>query len=43
VKAALAPALVPAIQPVLAIAYLHLDNYVKKILGEKAKPRVGPP
>jgi len=39
--ATLAPALVPAIQPVLAIAYLHLENYVKKILGEEAKPRGG--
>jgi len=30
--AALAPALVPAIQPALAIAYLHRENYVKKLL-----------
>jgi len=40
--AALAPALVPSIQPVLAVAYLYLENYVKKILGEEAKPRGGP-
>ena len=29
--AALAPALIPAIQPVLAIAYLHAEAFVKKI------------
>jgi len=31
--AMLAPALIPAIQPVLAIIYLHLENYVKKMIG----------
>lgn len=31
--AMLAPALIPAIQPVLAIAYLHLENYVRKVFS----------
>ncbi|MCD6209177.1 MAG: hypothetical protein J7J67_03210, partial [Thermoproteales archaeon] len=29
--AALAPALIPSIQPVLAIAYLHAEKLVKRI------------
>jgi len=31
--AMLAPALIPAIQPVLAIAYLHLEKYVRKVFS----------
>jgi len=31
--AMLAPALIPAIQPVLAIAYLHLEKYVRKLFS----------
>jgi ACR3 family arsenite transporter len=37
-QSALAPALIPMIQPVLAVAYLHVENGVKKLLSTaKAK------
>jgi ACR3 family arsenite efflux pump ArsB len=32
-QSALAPALIPMIQPVLAVAYLHVENGVKKLLS----------
>jgi len=35
--AAIPPGLIPAIQPVLAITYLHLGKYVEKILGKSTK------
>ncbi len=33
---ALAPAVIPMIQPVLAIIYIHLEKFVKRFLGEKS-------
>ncbi|TDA25350.1 MAG: hypothetical protein DSO01_07755, partial [Archaeoglobi archaeon] len=32
-KSALTPALVPLMQPILIVAYLHAEEYVKKIFG----------
>jgi len=34
-KSALTPALVPLIQPILIVAYLHAEEYVKKFLAFK--------
>jgi ACR3 family arsenite efflux pump ArsB len=31
-EAALAPAVIPMIQPILAVIYIHLDRYVRKVL-----------
>jgi len=31
-QSALAPALIPIIQPILVVAYLHAENSVKKLL-----------
>jgi ACR3 family arsenite efflux pump ArsB len=32
-QSALAPALIPIIQPILAVAYLHLEGWIKRFLG----------
>lgn len=35
-EAALAPAVIPMIQPVIAVLYIHLEKYVKKLIHIKA-------
>ena len=37
--AVLPPALIPAIQPVLAVAYLHMEDWVRRFLGSEREKR----